>query len=68
MGVFVTSIQSVLAILIMIAVGYFTQGLNWLPILASNYHGEVKFATNVVVATSVLFIVVVPVIMVIQSI
>jgi hypothetical protein len=39
-----------------------------LPILASNYHGDVKFATNVVVATSVLFIVVVPVIMVIQSI
>lgn len=39
-----------------------------LPILASNYHSDVKFATNVVVATSTLFIVVVPVIMVLQSI
>jgi predicted permease len=45
-----------------------TPSLAVLPILASNYHGDVKFATNVVVATSVLFIVVVPVIMVIQSI
>ncbi|MFT8867483.1 AEC family transporter, partial [Liquorilactobacillus nagelii] len=39
MGVFVTSIQSVLAILIMIAVGYFTQGLNWFD---DNFSGSIS--------------------------
>ncbi len=44
-----------------------TPSLAVLPILANTYHGDVKFATNIVVSTSVLFIVVVPVIMVLQS-
>ena len=35
-----------------------------LPILATTYHGDVKFATNIVVSASVLFVVVVPIIMV----
>ncbi|WP_461240268.1 AEC family transporter [Paucilactobacillus sp. N302-9] len=33
------------------------------PILADKFHGDVKFATNIVVSTSVLFIIVVPVVM-----
>lgn len=44
-----------------------TPSLAVLPILATTYHSDVKFATNIVVATSVLFIVVVPIIMVLQS-
>lgn len=44
-----------------------TPSLAVLPILANTYHGDVKFATNIVVSTSVLFIVVVPIIMVIQN-
>lgn len=42
-----------------------TPALSVLPILADTYHGDVKFATNIVVTSSVLFIVVVPIIMVI---
>lgn len=34
-----------------------------LPILADQYHGDVKFATDVVVSTSTLFIIVVPILM-----
>lgn len=34
-----------------------------LPVLAGQYHSDVEYTTNVVVATSVLFVVVVPVIM-----
>lgn len=34
------------------------------PILADQYHGDVKYATNIVVSTSVLFIIVIPVLMV----
>lgn len=44
-----------------------TPSLAVLPILANTYHGDVKFATNIVVSTSVLFIIVVPIIMVLQS-
>lgn len=44
-----------------------TPSLAVLPILANTYHGDVKFATNIVVSTSVLFIVVVPIIMVLQN-
>lgn len=33
------------------------------PILADKFHGDVKFATNIVVSTSVIFIVVVPIVM-----
>lgn len=40
-----------------------TPALAVLPILANTYHSDVKFATNIVVATSTLFIIVVPVIM-----
>lgn len=45
-----------------------TPSLAVLPILANTYHGDVKFATNIVVSTSVLFIVVVPIIMLLQNI
>lgn len=44
-----------------------TPTLAVLPIMANEYHGDVKFATNVVVASSVLFVVVVPIIMILQS-
>ena len=44
-----------------------TPALAVLPILANTYHGDVKFATNIVVSTSVLFIVIIPIIMVLQS-
>lgn len=44
-----------------------TPSLAVLPILAETYHGDVKFATNIVVSTSVLFIIVVPIIMVLQN-
>lgn len=40
-----------------------TPALAVLPVLAGQYHQDVQYATNVVVATSVLFVVVVPVIM-----
>lgn len=40
-----------------------TPSLAVLPILADQYHGDVQFATNMVVATSTLFVIVVPVIM-----
>lgn len=40
-----------------------TPSLAVLPILADQYHCDVKFATNLVAATSVLFIIVVPIIM-----
>ena len=38
-------------------------GLAVLPILAGQYHGDVKYATNVVTTSTLLFIVVIPVIM-----
>lgn len=38
-------------------------GLAVLPILANQGHGDVKFATNVVTLSTVLFVVVVPIIM-----
>ncbi|BDR55907.1 AEC family transporter [Xylocopilactobacillus apis] len=38
-----------------------------LPVLANTYHGDVKFATNIVVSASVLFVIVVPVIMLIMG-
>ncbi|WP_165314739.1 AEC family transporter [Weissella sagaensis] len=44
-----------------------TPTLAVLPIMANEYHGDVKFATNVVVSTSVLFIIVVPIIMMLQT-
>ncbi len=44
-----------------------TPALAVLPILANTYHSDVKFATNIVVSTSVLFVIAVPVIMVLQS-
>jgi len=44
-----------------------TPSLAVLPILANTYHSDVKFATNIVVSTSVLFIIVVPIIMVLQN-
>lgn len=40
-----------------------TPSLAVLPILADQYHGDVQFATNLVVATSTLFVIVVPIIM-----
>ena len=40
-----------------------TPALAVLPILANTYHSDVKFATNIVVSTSTLFIIVVPIIM-----
>ena len=44
-----------------------TPSLAVLPILADQYHGDVEFATDLVVATSVLFVIVVPVIMLMMS-
>ncbi|CAM2829300.1 AEC family transporter [Fructilactobacillus fructivorans] len=44
-----------------------TPSLAVLPILAQTYHGDVKFATNIVVSTSVLFIIVIPIIMLIMG-
>ncbi|AEB06687.1 Auxin Efflux Carrier [Coriobacterium glomerans PW2] len=44
-----------------------TPALAVLPIIATMYHCDVKFATNIVVSTSVLFVIVVPVIMVLQN-
>lgn len=40
-----------------------TPSLAVLPILADQYHGDVQFATSLVVATSTLFVIVVPIIM-----
>ncbi len=40
-----------------------TPALAVLPILADTYHSDVKYATNIVVLTSTLFIIVVPIIM-----
>ncbi|OIK82056.1 AEC family transporter [Oenococcus oeni] len=40
-----------------------TPALAVLPILADTYHSDVKYATNIVVMTSTLFIIVVPIIM-----
>lgn len=40
-----------------------TPSLAVLPILADQYHGDVQFATDLVVATSTLFVIVVPIIM-----
>lgn len=45
-----------------------TPSLAVLPILAENYNCDVDFATSIVVSTSVLFIIVVPVIMLLQNI
>lgn len=44
-----------------------TPSLAVLPILANTYHQDVKFATNLVVSTSVLFIIVIPIIMILQN-
>lgn len=38
-----------------------------LPILANEYHSDVKFATNIVAIASVFFVIVVPVIMLLQN-
>lgn len=38
-----------------------------LPVLATTYHSDVQFATNIVVTSSVLFIIVVPIIMLIMG-
>lgn len=38
-----------------------------LPVLANTYHSDVRFATNIVVSASILFVVVVPVIMLIMG-
>ncbi|KRL05367.1 AEC family transporter [Liquorilactobacillus oeni] len=45
-----------------------TPSLAVLPILADTYHSDVKFATNIVVSTSILFVIVVPIIMLLQNI
>jgi predicted permease len=39
-------------------------GLAVLPILAEQAHGDVKYATNVVTTSTVLFVIVIPIIMV----
>lgn len=38
-----------------------------LPVLATTYHSDVQFATNIVVTSSVLFIIVVPIVMLIMG-
>ncbi|KST92037.1 Malate permease [Lactococcus lactis subsp. lactis] len=39
-----------------------------LPVLATEYHGDIKFATNIVAVASVLFVIVIPVIMILQTV
>ncbi len=39
-------------------------GLAVLPILAEQAHGDVKYATNVVTTSTVLFVIVIPILMV----
>lgn len=66
MAAFLTSVSSVVVIVLMrekFIVQVATPVLAVLPILANEAHGDVKYATDVVVMSKVLFIVVVPILM-----
>ena len=66
MAAFLTSVSSVVVIVLMretFIVQAATPALAVLPILANEAHGDVKYATDIVVMSKVLFIVVVPILM-----
>ena len=66
MASFLTSVSSVVVIVLMrekFIVQAATPALAVLPILANEAHGDVKYATDIVVMSKVLFIVVVPILM-----
>lgn len=66
MAAFLTSVSSVVVIILMrekFIVQAATPALAVLPILANEAHGDVKYATDIVVMSKVLFIVVVPILM-----
>lgn len=66
MAAFLTSVSSVVVIVLMrekFIVQAATPALAVLPILANEAHGDVKYATDIVVMSTVLFIVVVPILM-----
>ena len=66
MAAFLTSVSSVVVIVLMrekFIVQAAIPALAVLPILANEAHGDVKYATDVVVMSTVLFIVVVPILM-----
>ncbi len=66
MAAFLTSVSSVVVIVLMrekFIVQVATPVLAVLPILANEAHGDVKYATDIVVMSKVLFIVVVPILM-----
>ena len=66
MAAFLTSVSSVVVIVLMretFIVQAATPALAVLPILANEAHGDVKYATDIVVMSTVLFIIVVPILM-----
>ena len=66
MAAFLTSVSSVVVIVLMrekFIVQVATPVLAVAPILANEAHGGVKYATDIVVMSKVLFIVVVPILM-----
>lgn len=66
MAAFLTSVSSVVVIVLMretFIVQAATPALAVLPILANEAYGDVKYATDIVVMSTVLFIVVVPILM-----
>lgn len=66
MAAFLTSVFSVVVIVLMrekFIVQAATPALAVLPILANEAHGDVKYAIDIVVMSTVLFIVVVPILM-----
>lgn len=66
MAAFLTSVSSVVVIVLMrekFIVQAAIPALAVLPILANEAHGDVKYATDIVVMSKVLFIVVVPILM-----
>ena len=66
MAAFLTSVSSGVVIVLMrekFIVQVATPVLAVLPILANEAHGDVKYATDIVVMSKVLFIVVVPILM-----
>ena len=66
MAAFLSSVSSVVVIVLMretFIVQAATPALAVLPILANEAHGDVKYATDIVVMSTVLFIVVVPILM-----
>ena len=59
MEILITSVKSIIPIIVII-VQSATPALAVLPILASHGDGDVEFSTNVVTLSTILFIIVVP--------